>query len=80
MKKIIYAAAAFLMICISARGDEGMWLLPMLQQMNGKSMSELGCRLTPEQIYSINNSSLKDAIVQFGRGIYRTYIVDEGLR
>jgi hypothetical protein len=79
MKKIIYAAAAFLMICISARGDEGMWLLPMLQQMNGKSMSELGCRLTPEQIYSINNSSLKDAIVQFGGGCTGEMISDRGL-
>lgn len=79
MKKIIYAAAAFLMTCISARGDEGMWLLPMLQQMNGKSMSELGCRLTPEQIYSINNSSLKDAIVQFGGGCTGEMISDRGL-
>jgi len=45
--------------------DEGMWL-PLLLQNNQEEMQRLGLKLTSEQIYSINNSSLKDAIVSFG--------------
>ena len=56
-----------------------MWLLPLIQKMNSKAMSDLGCKLTPEQIYSINNSSLKDAIVQFGGGCTGEMISDKGL-
>lgn len=62
-----------------ACADEGMWLLPMLGRMNAGAMEDLGCRLTPEQIYSINNSSLKDAIVHFGGGCTGEIISDEGL-
>ncbi len=61
------------------RADEGMWLLPLLQKMNADAMAQAGCRLTPEQIYSINNSSLKDAVVQFGGGCTAEMISDEGL-
>ena len=66
-------------LSFTAFADEGMWLLPLLQKMNGKAMAELGCRLTPEQIYSINNSSIKDAVVQFGGGCTGELISDEGL-
>ena len=79
MKRIIYALTAFLTIGVSAKADEGMWLLPLLQQMNSKTMKELGCKLTPEQIYSINNSSIKDAIVHFGGGCTGEMISDRGL-
>ena len=66
-------------LIIPASADEGMWLLPLLQKMNGQAMADLGCRLTPEQIYSINNSSIKDAIVQFGGGCTGEIISDQGL-
>ena len=46
--------------------DEGMWLLSLLKNMNESDMQKLGCKLTAEQIYSINNSSLKDAFVSLG--------------
>ena len=46
--------------------DEGMWLPLLLKDMNYAEMQRLGCRLSPEQIYSVNNSSVKDAIVQLG--------------
>ena len=62
MKKITSIIMA-LAISVSAMADEGMWMLPLLQKMNAKAMKELGCELTPKQIYDINNSSLKDAIV-----------------
>lgn len=79
MKKIFLAISAFIMLTGGAVADEGMWLLPLLQKMNSKAMSNLGCRLTPEQIYDINNSSLKDAIVQFGGGCTGEIISQNGL-
>ena len=51
MKKAFIAISAFLMLSSGARADEGMWLLPLLQKMNSKAMENIGCRLTPEQIY-----------------------------
>ena len=79
MKKILTTIATLVVIATGARADEGMWLLPLLQQMNGGAMLELGCRLTPEQIYSINHSSIKDAVVHFGGGCTGELISDEGL-
>ena len=79
MKKAFIAISAFLMLSSGARADEGMWLLPLLQKMNSKAMENIGCRLTPEQIYDINHSSLKDAIVQFGGGCTGEMISDKGL-
>lgn len=79
MKKILCTIAACLTLLSGVRADEGMWLLPLLQKMNAQAMADLGCRLTPEQIYSINNSSLKDAIVHFGGGCTAEMISDEGL-
>lgn len=79
MKKAFIAISAFLMLSSGARADEGMWLLPLLQKMNSKAMENIGCRLTPEQIYDINHNSLKDAIVQFGGGCTGEIISDKGL-
>ena len=78
MKRILTIAALSLML-LPARADEGMWLLPLLQKMNESTMQELGCRLSADQIYSINHSSLKDAIVQFGGGCTGEIVSDEGL-
>ena len=78
MKRILTLFAA-LAICTVAVADEGMWLLPLLKQLNGKDLRAAGCKLTPEQIYSINKTSLKDAIVIFGGGCTGEMISDEGL-
>lgn len=51
-----------------ARADEGMWLLPLIEKLNIGTMTEMGLKLTAEDIYSINQASLKDAIVIFGGG------------
>ena len=48
--------------------DEGMWLPMFIKDYNYEQMQKLGLKLTPEQLYDINNSSLKDAIVQLGGG------------
>jgi len=59
--------------------DEGMWLPMLIKDYNYEEMQRLGCKLTPEQIYSVNNSSLKDAIVQLGGFCTAEIISDEGL-
>ena len=78
MKKIVICAL-LLAAVLPARADEGMWLLPLLQQMNGKALKDAGCHLTPQEIYNINGSSLKDAVVIFGGGCTGEIISDEGL-
>ena len=79
MRKLICSVAAALMVGFSAMADEGMWMLPLLEKLNADAMKDLGCRLTPDQIYSVNHSSLKDAIVIFGGGCTGEMISDKGL-
>lgn len=80
MKKLLLAVAAVMLaIPLQVRADEGMWLLQLLEKMNYKDMKKAGCKLTPKQIYDINNSSLKDAIVQFGGGCTAEVVSDRGL-
>lgn len=61
------------------RADEGMWLLPLIKQLNINKMNETGLNLTAEDIYDINNSSLKDAVVIFGGGCTGEIVSDQGL-
>ncbi|MDR1346805.1 MAG: S46 family peptidase [Prevotellaceae bacterium] len=80
MKKITTLTLAMILLFGSAvRADEGMWLLPLLNKIGFPEMQKLGVRLTAEQIYSINNSSLKDAIVIFGGGCTGELVSAEGL-
>lgn len=67
MKKIkLYSLLVLFIVCsFGVRADEGMWL-PFLLGRNYEDMKRLGLNLTEEEIYSINNSSIKDAIVSFG--------------
>ncbi|MBR5063181.1 MAG: S46 family peptidase, partial [Bacteroidales bacterium] len=78
MKRFLAIVAA-LAVSVSAMADEGMWLLPLLNQMNKKDLKAAGCKLSPEEIYSINKSSLKDAIVHFGGGCTGEMISAQGL-
>ena len=79
MKRILCIMTLLAVFAGSVRADEGMWMLPLLQKMNGKAMKELGCQLSPKEIYDINHSSLKDAIVQFGGGCTGEIISGQGL-
>lgn len=63
----------------SLKADEGMWLLPLIEKLNQASMEELGCEITAEDIYSINKSSIKDAIVIFGGGCTGEIVSADGL-
>lgn len=51
---------------VPVKADEGMWLPMMIKRLNQRDLQKMGLQLTPEEIYSINNSSLKDAIVSMG--------------
>ena len=62
----------------SLRADEGMWMLPLIQKLNSKKMSEMGFKLSAKDIYDINNTSLKDAVVSLG-GCTAEIISKEGL-
>ena len=81
MKKFLSATLIALLAIgnISVKADEGMWLPLLLQRLNAVDMQKAGCKLTPEEIYSINHSSLKDAVVQFGNGCTGEIISEQGL-
>jgi hypothetical protein len=59
--------------------DEGMWFLMFIERLNHRDMEKMGLQLTTEEIYSINNSSLKDAVVQFNGGCTAEIISKDGL-
>jgi hypothetical protein len=68
MKRFTTLGAVFMLLFSQARADEGMWLLHMLQKINEAGMQESGLRLSAQDIYDINNASLKDAIVRLNGG------------
>lgn len=77
MKKTFLLFAATLSF-LGARADEGMWI-PMLIGKNYEEMQRLGLKLTRDDLYSINHSSMKDAILQFGGGCTAEMISADGL-
>ncbi len=76
-KSVLFLVA--LVLSLRSVADEGMWLPFLLKQLNEKEMKKNGCKLSAGDIYSINKSSLKDAIVQFGGGCTGEIISDKGL-
>ena len=77
MKKITLFFSLFLSIWM-VKADEGMWLM-MLLNKNIDQMQAMGLQLTAEDIYNVNNSSIKDGVVIFGRGCTGEIISKEGL-
>jgi hypothetical protein len=78
MKRIALLFLAFISINTSSLAVEGMWI-PSLIDMFHSDMKTYGLKLTAEQIYSTNSSSLKDAVVQFNGGCTAEIISDQGL-
>ncbi len=81
MKKqisLLFLSVLFL-FASTVKADEGMWLPYLLKQAQLAQMKEMGLKLTKEDLYSINESSLKDAIVVFGGGCTGEIISDKGL-
>lgn len=77
MKKIFVLLAAAL-FCFQAKADKGMWL-PSLISQRIEDMQKKGFRLNAEDVYSINQASLKDAVVQFGGGCTGELISGSGM-
>ncbi len=78
IKLYIWLIALSLITNLSHAG-EGMWLPLLLSQLNEKEMHDMGMRITADDIYSINHSSLKDAIVLFGGGCTGELVSEQGL-
>jgi len=81
MKKIIFSfVVSFLLLLPNVvKADEGMWFLMFIKRLNERNMQKMGLQLTAEEIYSINNNSLKNAIVQFNGGCTASIISPDGL-
>ncbi len=78
MKRSILLLTLFLSF-FSNRADEGMWIPSLIAKYNIADMQSKGFKLTAEDIYSINQPSIKDAIVHFGRGCTGELISPDGL-
>ncbi|MGM0567242.1 MAG: S46 family peptidase [Bacteroidota bacterium] len=79
MKKIISVFILLLIFSAQSIAKEGMWIPSLLNQFVEKDMRDMGMRLTAEDIYSINQASLKDAIVIFGGGCTGEVVSEKGL-
>ena len=76
---ITMLAGALLALAPMAKADEGMWLVHLLAQQGIDVMQQKGCKLTAEQIYNLNQPSVKDAIIIFGNGCTGEIVSDKGL-
>jgi len=77
MKKIFLLTTIFLSFLV-VKADSGMWL-PVLLKQKEVEMQKLGFKLTAEDVYSVNHSSMKDAVVLFARGCTGEIISNKGL-
>ncbi len=73
MRKLFFTMFAAIVLgfgsfAASPAPDEGMWLPMFVERLNWTDIQKMGLKLTPEELYSINNSSLKDAIVGLAAG------------
>ncbi|PJJ58937.1 S46 family peptidase [Hymenobacter chitinivorans] len=68
-----------LLLPVAARADEGMWLPLYVKRLNYADMQKKGLQLTADEIYDINNASLKDAIVQLGGFCTGEFVSSQGL-
>lgn len=82
MQKIKNTLGALLLVAliqINATAGEGMWLPQLIKALNEGEMQSMGMKLSAEDIYSVNQGSLKDAIVHFGGFCTGEIISDNGL-
>ncbi len=74
---------SFLLVILLSVGQlfakEGMWIPILLKKYNLAEMQRMGFKLTAQDIYDVNNASMKDAVVIFGGGCTGELISNEGL-
>jgi hypothetical protein len=78
MRKII-TGMVLVFSCLVVAAEEGMWIPMLLEKYNIRQMQDMGLKLSAQDIYSVNSSSLKDAIVMFGGGCTAAIISPDGL-
>ena len=80
MKKLKYIIVLIIFISNFQNliADEGMWVVSLIGK-NYEQMKKLGLKLSADDIYNINHASIKDAVIQFGRGCTGEIVSDEGL-
>ncbi|WP_035758946.1 S46 family peptidase [Flavobacterium tegetincola] len=78
-KIILFVTLSIMVMPATVKADEGMWFLMFIERLNHRDMQKMGLQLTAEEIYSVNNSSLKDAIVQFNGGCTAEMVSSQGL-
>ena len=78
-KIALFLAVLLLGLRPAVKADEGMWVPFMIDDLLYERMQEMGMKLSPEQIFSFNESSIKDAIVSFGGFCTGEMISDQGL-
>src|SRR5690554_339417 len=79
MRKLFFSLVFIIGIVFTSSADEGMWMLHLLKQQKLSEMHALGLTLEDYDIYNPNGTSVKDAVVQFGRGCTGEVISSEGL-
>src|SRR4051812_2440571 len=80
MKKLKQSLVLFILLGFTAaKADEGMFLVHLIGEKTYADMMKRGLKLTKEQLYSMNKSSIKDAIVIFGGGCTAEIVSKEGL-
>lgn len=79
MNKFIAVVASVIISLGAVSAKEGMWLPQLLKSLNESEMQAMGLKLSAEDIYSVNNSSLKDAVISFGGFCTGEMISDQGL-
>ena len=80
MKKL-FAISLILLLSAGfrAKADEGMWLFPLIEKLNMGTMTQMGLKLSAEDIYSLNKACMKDAVVIFGGGCTGEIVSSQGL-
>jgi hypothetical protein len=79
MVRQLYALLVLTFISTGLFAKEGMWIPTLLQKYNIEEMSQMGFKLSAEDIYSVNHASMKDAVVLFGGGCTGGVISNDGL-
>ncbi len=79
MKTSLILFITLYIITLTSKADEGMWLLPLLENKNIDDMKKMGLKLDAKDIYNINESSLKDAVVRFDDMCTGEIISEKGL-
>jgi hypothetical protein len=80
MRRLSFLLLLVLLFLGRAVADEGMWLPSLVHKLNMSEMQQLGFKLSADDIYNINNASLKDAVVALDRGSCTAELIsDDGL-